>query len=374
MNNIDFLNSELFNLPLTRDSEYFPNFVKSFFQNYLELLEKFDGSLKEELNKELSTIENLTTKLCESIDNYYVGNVYQSYKIFEEAINSIKKFLLIQKRQIHSKIPFQKSMNESFYFRARANDSQTFSKKDMIMRSFEERESIPTYRYSIPGLPCIYLSNKIYTAWSELGCPDINKLQVSRFEIDDSLLRLYFANTMETLTPIYNDNRIDKFLLDYLIYFPLQAICSIKVKNQKSIFKPEYIFPQFLMQWVKDENIDMIEYISIETNYRRNKKNHAMTGFTNYAIPAKTSNLKGICTELKKKIKLTEPISWQTLNITNPKLALKPRVVKEENINRLVNSMTFIEIISGVKVSYNDTSFGLMEDYLIDNMNADYME
>lgn len=371
--NLDFVNNRIFDLPLVRNEEYFPKFIELFFDSYLKIIENISGEFGEKILPHIPIIKELITCLNESTRLYFIGKTHQSYQAFEVGLNKIEKYLMIQKLvPVHC--PEHDKFSESFYFRVCRGNTKVYSRQEMFMRPFEDRELISTYRYSIPGLPCIYLSGSIYTAWCELGCPDINTLQISRFEIDKSLFRLFFAQSIDSIRLFARETKVFDTFTSYFVYFPFQAICSIKVKNPNSIFKPEYIFPQFLMQWITDKNISIIEYLSTQsTNYSNSNKYKGLL-CNNYAIPAQTSEPNGICQVLKSKIKLTEPISWQYLNMTNPKIINETNNQKPDNMSRLLNQIHEIELINGKKVPYSDTIFGIMENFLIDKMEAKYLD
>ena len=240
----------------------------------------------------------------------------------------------------------------------------------MFIRPFEQREEILTYRYSVPGLPCLYLSNNLLTAWYELGCPDINSLQIARFELDKQLNKLYFGDQRKLLE--YSDiekTESDEKIIEYFTYFPLHAVCTIKTKNKNAVFKPEYIFPQLLMQWLHDEDIDMIEYMSTQINTNQIKGIDAFQ-FNNIAIPAKSFAKEGVCEILKRSIRVTEPISWQNLNTANPHFATDLHTRRDKNFYKLFRRQLNLELIKGIQSKYDSSIFGILEDYLISKMVA----
>ena len=52
---------------------------------------------------------------------------------------------------------------------------------------FNMREKVESQRFSIPGLPCLYLSKSVYTCWMELKQPSDSELYVSRARVDDNI-------------------------------------------------------------------------------------------------------------------------------------------------------------------------------------------
>ncbi|MFH4351795.1 hypothetical protein WAJ70_22165, partial [Acinetobacter baumannii] len=56
-------------------------------------------------------------------------------------------------------------------------------------------------------------------------------------------------------------------VISYLIIWPLMAACSVRVKNTTNTFKPEYIIPQLLLQFIRyDEFFDGVSYFSTKVD------------------------------------------------------------------------------------------------------------
>lgn len=54
---------------------------------------------------------------------------------------------------------------------------------DIFHVPFEKRRLVGNQRYSIAGLPCLYLGSSIWICWEELGRPPLDSVWVSRFRI-----------------------------------------------------------------------------------------------------------------------------------------------------------------------------------------------
>lgn len=336
----------------------------------MALINQLEGRLSDEIKARIEEIRTLCYGLIASVEEYYLGHVNKSYQHFKESTGLVKKYLSLQ----HQFVLYNEQTTqilEQFYFKARIGLATSYSNKEMFIRPFEQREDILTYRYSIPGLPCLYLSNNVLTAWYELDCPDINTLQISRFELHNQLKKLYFGDQRKLL--VYSNSEkteSDRNIINYFTYFPLHAVCTIKTKNKNSIFKPEYIFPQLLMQWLHDEDIDMIEYMSTKVNSNQINGLGSFQ-FNNIAIPAKSFAKEGVCESLKASIKVTEPISWQNLNITIPHFATALNAHSNDmNFYKLFRRQLNLELIKGISSRYDSSIFGMLEDYLISKMNA----
>jgi hypothetical protein len=375
---IELLKEPILQLPLKREGD-FSIFLKEIFSEYILLIERYNGELSDQLQQRLGEIKELISLLNNSISSYYIGNVSEAYKAFDKAVSLVQDFLIqkpIKPNGGIGQVIVSYSHLEQHYFKARTTMDFSLKREQMFIRPFEQREMIPTYRYSIPGLPCLYLSNNVLTAWYELGCPDINTMQVSRFEISAALKKFNFAwnsNFFATSLPLSPTFNMD-LITNYLTYFPLHAACTVSVQNRQSHFKPEYIFPQFLMQWIRENNIEAIEYMSTQIDYRRLNNDLYKMAFKNIAIPSQTSSALGSCFILRNKIELTNPISWQNLLVSYPNLNFPSENKKETNLFALLNSALSLELIEGKPVMYGMTAFGKIEEYLYKHMKVEHID
>ena len=71
--------------------------------------------------------------------------------------------------------------------------------------------------------------------------------------LDLSIHPLTFYNELEKRAKGDKTEHEGLILEDYLQYWPIITACSIAIKNVKDAFKPEYIFPQFLLQHIIEE-------------------------------------------------------------------------------------------------------------------------
>ena len=143
--------------------------------------------------------------------------------------------------------------------------------------------------------------------------------------------------------------------------WPLIFACSIKVRNNDAIFKPEYIIPQLLLQWVRSNgDIDGIRYWS--TLVKQLPKRFKGEYF-NLVLPIKESKDEGLCSELCRKFESTEIISWQTYQLSLG--GTYPIMPLDSNIKDKIDlKMDYLELIKGMKNPYSSSVFGKMEMYL----------
>lgn len=361
--NSNIFNNIIFSLPKQRDEKSIEDFLNNIYNDYLNEIKKFDGNLGTQLKKEIPFIEDQITKIKESLASYLQGFPSSAYTILSEALNILDN---------HNYLPIQKvdlnTFNSPFY-RMRISNNRTLKREELFHIPFEIREKVSTQRYSIPGLPCLYLADSIFVCWEELGRPDINTFHVSRVDLSQSKLKFLFFDTSpneikKKCFPTKNpEGKLLNLLIPYLCYWPILAACSLIVKKPDEVFKPEYIIPQLLLQWVVfDKKVDGVVYKSNRIKISK----HNIGTFRNVVIPVKKVGAKGICSQLKKKIKLTNPISYQLLEISGTK-----STVKSVEVADLQRAM-YIELIEGEKAIYSETVFGKLE-YKLKTLSTKYI-
>jgi hypothetical protein len=139
----------------------------------------------------------------------------------------------------------------------------------------------------------------------------------------------------------------------------LAIACSIKVKFPFGNFKPEYIIPQLLLQYIsKKDGIDGLKFPSTRIDY---SKLTQVKGY-NYVFPVKTIDRVGFCKVLKQTFHCTEPTSLELEEIINNPIGIS-------HSSGPLHDGREIELINGIKSKYSRTSFGKIE-YRLLNRNT----
>ncbi len=89
-----------------------------------------------------------------SIQEYLKGYPNVAYENLEDCIN---KYLLPEGYLNH--IMTIHDPNKNKLYKMRVGTNHTYSKNEMFHIPFELRGLVKTNRYSIPGLPCVYLGS-----------------------------------------------------------------------------------------------------------------------------------------------------------------------------------------------------------------------
>jgi hypothetical protein len=374
---IECLEDEIFKLPKSVGKMGMSKYLQNIFERYKKLIDQIsDAGLSRELDAQKNNIDEFANVLISSLNHYQKGHVESSYSDFKKAMTILKPVLFPKNK---GKVANIIGLNKPFY-RARIGTNKPYSKAQMFHLPFSLREFANTQRFSIPGLPCLYLSNSIYTCWEELNRPSIDQLQVSRFQLENFSLNILDIS----LTPIqikwhcnsYAENKNQgKYDYDYisfwfLVIWPLTLVCSLNVLNEDAPFKHEYIFPQFLLQWVTQENeIDGIRYFSVKSN-PFNKEDYSK--YINYVFPPKKVDYGDYCNSLRESFKLTDPVSFEILRIADPENTfLNEEWVKNVKHKVIIDNIR-LELINGYPMPYTHTIFGKMEVFM-QNLEVNFL-
>lgn len=221
------------------------------------------------------------------------------------------------------------------YYRMRSKTEGTksykmFNRKDLFHVPYEHREAIKSYRYSMIGMPCLYLGCSMYVCWEEMRRSNMNNLMVSAFKLSDE----YSLNLLDLrlVRRISNAQELEK----YLMTLPLMIACSFKVKSEEGIYKPEYVFPQLVMHMiVKDcasnRKIDGVYFDS--TQQEEDFKNYIgrnLRMIENIAVPVYEVAPKGYCKRLSNMFTLTLPTTKEYEENKEPLFGIASSK-KEEN-------------------------------------------
>ncbi|MGY3943111.1 hypothetical protein [Aeromonas tecta] len=298
--------------------------LKDRLDNYLDRIRKLQkiGSVEAYLHDNTSKLERVCEQIIMSLDEYLSGNAGSAYDAFERLMDLpiIKDNIPKLVRDIQH---FLKSDDK--LYRVRCSDHELSERKDMFHIPFHLRHLVGTQRYSIAGLPCLYLGTSIYVCWQEMGKPDLNRMYLSRYECvnEESVSVINFSYSLETLkkTEFENlffpeddehDGNVD-LQNAYIVMYPLLIACSYNRAFNGGNFNIEYIIPNLLLQWISKEksNVSGISYFSTKTPQLR----HSKIGI-NFVFPPDRAlvQLSGFCAKLKENFNLTKPISWQLLN------------------------------------------------------------
>jgi len=378
----DFLRSETVHLPIDgfdERVETFDLFLKRAFESYLVELGKLNDQEFPDICANVLGSSGVTGKLCDQIvsatNRYLHGHPAQAYQCIEQSLHAAGvtglKFTLGQ--EVVDALPKRPSSLPAGYINAILNPwmyrmrtgapAIGLSGVDLFHVPFEKRHLVSNQRYSIAGLPCLYLGSSAWVCWEELGRPDLDKVFISQFRIAKKVKVLDFHVTPKDLWEAFYQRHLflqnhqaqalenfkdfptfdAGFVESYIRLWPLIAACSVKRRVGQGSFFPQYIVPQMLLQWIRQEDeIDGIRYFSTHTP-------RGAFAFYNYAFPVRNIKHEGRCSYLRDKFRLTDPISWALLS----QIPLRGQVLIDDPSNRGVE----IALSGDTRINYDGTGF-----------------
>ena len=359
----NLLNSPLLHLPLSQNGKSVKSSIKSLLNKFIDEIESLDdGPLGID---ELQFITGNYVKMVQSrfidgllraIDLHHDGRPAKAFERLSTTLNNdLKDFTEILKIRTYS------TGNSFFRMRVRKGNFP-LSPLEMFHIPFELRGVIATQRYSIPGFPCLYLGRTLYGCWEEMNRPEINEFQVVR------LKNIKEIKYLDLTRPKYEGNLRSKDIYHYFMTWPLIACCSVKVKDYSNSFKSEYIIPQLLLQWVREnQTIDGIRFNSTHIDFH----NSGSDGdFSNLVLPVKTNKERGHCSELGSVFEISNTLSWQM-----HEHAIGGQIFMTDfgNGSGVDSRISKLELIKGLAYPYSYSVLGKLESFL-ENMRTSPVE
>ena len=191
-----------------------------------------------------------------------------------------------------------------------------YSKDEMFHIPFEKRHLVGNQRFSLAGIPCLYLGGSSYICWEELGRKDFSTSNYCGYSLKDSV------NMFDMMLPasITNEHQIRRILLILL--------CSLPA-TRDHVFKPEYILPQSVLHSLIKRSYHnhkpfCVRYYSSHLlngdadYFEHNFKEDALPRYVNYVFPASNSQNKGYSNELRVLFNQTDTISPMRETLVDP--------------------------------------------------------
>lgn len=327
----EFYNEVLKLLSYTgKTSEHFRNRLSSALKEYQKLVKNLridgnpvDASIIDDIDyviQKLKTIVESSMKGLQSTAYFQLQNLFQDEKREPNKIDLSKVLTTI-------------SENHNFYRIRQMGYVFEVKRSELFHIPLDKRGIVKTQRYSTPGYPCLYLGESIYGCWEEMRRPPMHTCAVARITNTEESV---FLNL--TIPP--KDEIVQNH---YLLLIPLMISCMIRVADDSATYKPEYIIPQLLIEWVlkqrryKKPSDDLIHGVMYTSTHRGRDFDFPSEKCINYAVPAFSVDMNTIfCKKLCKFYHITEPttneleklkeqygIGWETIGITEEEKKLE---------------------------------------------------
>lgn len=320
MNLIDLFNSDELELPGSWQSYSgtFDQYIDVRFAAYLDAFRQLSSSdyLSDTICREYGTAVQICDSLKRCVKAYLDGHPPRAYTELANALTIARRHLDAMQSvdDISGAI--------THLYRVRVAPAPLSSARELFHLPFELRHKAATFRYSIPGLPCLYLGGSLYVCWQELGRPAIGQMNVARFQpavgktfkvLDFGWRPALFAALLHkksSAPDLHRPSRLSDLITANAVCWPILAACSMKVKISDAPFKPEYIVSQLLLQWLTMETkLDGLRYFSTRVDEYLNDP----TPQANFIFPVRSNKPAGYCDDLVSRFEVTSPLFWPTV-------------------------------------------------------------
>jgi hypothetical protein len=347
------LKDPIFELPLNQPKTgNFKTFITKKLNLFLEKVNNLEGDVIHESKAYITTDyvkrtqRKIVSSLITCVQKYYDGNPFEAYNKLDIALQNDYK-------NLYEILKHKEYVQDESFFRIRLSEKNyPYQKKEMFHIPFELRNKVSTQRFSIPGFPSLYIGRTIYICWEELNRPSIDKIQAVKYKNTRTLKLL-------DLTPPNKDCQDIDELYRFFMTFPLIMCCSVKVKDTSDTFKPEYIIPQLLLQWIR--NNDRLDGIQYKSTHITSKVFNENSELINIVLPVKSNEDKGICRELADYFESTETISWNLYQFATGGQIFMYGSKDAEIVNKKIPKL---ELMEGKKYPYFYSTLGKLEYYL----------
>ena len=251
-----FINKDLYApFKVKKDSDYYIDLKK----RYGLLISQ--AKMANADSESISIIDGYTKRVLKAIRCYYKGHISTTHSIIkkivkETAVNN----LALTKLYSSDAFPGEKS-KELQFFRARINNQAIpFASKDMLHLPFNMRGKTGNYRFSLPGIPSLYLGNTSYACWLELGRPSEHDFLVSPVVLDgtQNIFNLVVSNREYYYLHDFEPNRVHCWIKLMI----LMIASSYVIEEEGRVFKSEYIVSQSIMLACNELGYDGVAYYS----------------------------------------------------------------------------------------------------------------
>ena len=317
--NLKYYDIDMENFPLPvvikYDSDYYSSLKKELnkYKHYIQSLNEFSSELKNNVGRNINLI-------LKSLEFYYNAKFGDAKNCILSIINNCvdNNFIISDLKDLYvfknyerktDGIPFS-YMNEEAsigLYRSRISVEKLY-RKDMLHIPLEKRGLVSTQRFSMSGIPCIYLATSTYCCWLELNMPQRHLLYSSSIRLpnDITVFNLALSTSFINRISVCGNDEDVSFLEQMLEIFPLVYATSYNILEQNRNFKSEYIVSQLIMQCIRELGIDAVAYLSKKIS-DKTAYPHAI----NIAIPVERDFRQENNYWLKsKEVFLSEPITY----------------------------------------------------------------
>lgn len=342
--------------------------------------------------KTLEFIKNECKLILEIIDNLINGNDQCASKMIENLLSPFKEepFFISELDKSYSfrgLAPFcelQRKRDGIFsemmdkeltFYRVRTkkecDKEHIIDKEHMFHLPYNLRDKAGSMRFSVAGLPGLYLGTTTYMCSKECKWNGTDKLYASVFvpnSIGKKLKILNLTISQALINGVYN-----KICCNYTIrrkiqnamlkIFPLVIATSFSVNSDEKV-KYQYLLSQALMREANKNGIDGISYLSM-----KGENEFQYPQGVNLAIPAVDISEKNNYSEKCTGFSVSKPVMYAG-QVGKKEASYINHIYKKQDSNGIESYLAKLNM-DGKKEFYGDTVWGKFDDFLVEKLCAE---
>lgn len=326
----------------------------------------------------INDVKAIVEMIKSAINVYLSGDIANAQEIIfsllkglcdNEYIKSdLSESLLLNSCLLKDNLKDEHVQYSNVFFRGRTSkQGRPLNKEEMYHISLNERQYISTQRFSIPGVPCIYLANSSFCCWLELNRPSDNEFWISMYKVKENISVLNLSSKVIDINNIIDNNveglntSLDLISLrnSMIKIWPLVCASSFSVSESNRSFQSEYIISHLIMMNLKRLNINGVIYLS--TKIKDDLSDNAV--MYNLAIPAyhdeNDQTYDSKYSKLYEKLYVSNPVNLGEFNKLND--TVKKSYLNDSSNGNLNSKIQF----AGTEVRYRETLFSEFDEYLM---------
>lgn len=246
----------------------------------------------------------------------------------------------------------------SFY---RCRKGEITDRIEMIHIPLTQRSKVGASRFSLPGIPCLYLASTSYCCWNELDHPD--EMSVVGFRLTETGKKLKILNLVIPQSLINGSSVFHTYMelpsISYkmLTLFPIVMATSITVDSRESCgYRPNYTISHLIMRCLKELRIDGVAYLSAQS-----ESEFEFPHCVNLALPVFSSSTKQKYGDICKSFEITDPVYYdgKQVNYKSP-LPSEKSYINKIYVCGVHSAINF----KGKRTLYSETDFAKIDDTL----------
>jgi len=206
----ELINDVRLNLPIERKNQGYEECLISKIQDYQKVISEVEP-LSFPNAEYVGCLKNIVSELSESVISTIIknGSVLhgEAFHVMKEGIinssNIYKQFTNSEKELL-----FVARLDSDKYYRIRKSDVELNKRKDLFHIPFTHREMISTQRFSVPGLPTLYLGATINECWRELGQPAMDRCYVTKVQTQEIINGDFLFVDIRNWIPIFRKDSL----------------------------------------------------------------------------------------------------------------------------------------------------------------------